>query len=204
MTVSYYRRGNKVGRSVRILPLAGRRYMLFLGDIAGHGMQAALYMAAVQSYVKVAAARGATKPHELLNELNDFFCEELGAATYMTCLTAVFDFKANTVTVQSAGHPGLLECRRGSENVSILGDRERGGLPIGWFATSKYLEEDTTVHKIGDESMIIGYTDGILDVCDREKQTMDESEFLSLIGALSASSTPRRIPYRLAPRSVRW
>ena len=199
MLCSYYAPCSKVsGDLFDFFPISPGRYMLFLGDIAGHGMQAALYMAAVQSYVKAAAARGATKPHELLNKLNDFFCEELGSGTYMTCLSAVLDFNDNTVTVQSAGHPGLLGCRRGGgDDVVVLGDNERGGLPIGWFASSKYLEEDTSVHSINDDTVILGYTDGILDVCDRDKQTMDESEFLSMIGALSASSDAATMPYRL-------
>ncbi len=198
MMGAYYAPSGKVsGDLYEFLHISGGKYLLFIGDIAGHGMQAALYMAAMQSVLKVIIARGNVTPHELLNHLNEFFCSELCANTYMTCLAAIIDFDANKISVQSAGHPGLIGCSRLKENTWRIGDDSRGGPPVGWFESTKYSPEDTTEATFPDDTLIVGYTDGLIDACTRDNQTMNESELFELIGVLSLSSDAATFPYRL-------
>ncbi|MDD3153848.1 MAG: response regulator, partial [Victivallaceae bacterium] len=73
-------------------------FLVLIGDIAGHGIQSALYMSAVQSFLKVLQSEFDPKtlePNWVLNRINAFFLDDLNGDSYMTCLVAVFDFKRN-------------------------------------------------------------------------------------------------------------
>jgi len=185
------------GDIYELFQIYGDKYLFFVGDIAGHGMQAALYMAAVQSFLKVAAAGKDVKPHNLLNQLNSFFCNELGSGTYMTCLVAVVDFGSNHISIQSAGHPGLVGCSANNEKVWQIGDHNKGGMPIGWFAENKYTEDDTSDAVFEDDTVIIGCSDGLMDLTNKDNVSMSDDDRNELIGMLSVSSDVITIPYRI-------
>lgn len=119
-----------------IIALEDGRHLVFLGDIVGHGVQAALYMSAIQSYLKVqhnSSSSQALEPHEVLNRLGVFFNNNLRGENHMTCLVAIFDFRRNHLVFQNAGHPGIIRCSRREGRAFEVDAQGRGGFPIGWF-----------------------------------------------------------------------
>ncbi len=200
ITSSLYLPSGKVSGDIfEIFPITPGKYLLFIGDIAGHGIQAALYMSAIQSFLKVAVTGSQLEPHPLLNQLNTFFCNELDSSTYMTCLAAMVDFSDNTIHWHSAGHPGLLCCSQLHDEVTQLGNNRQGGIPIGWFPDTEYLPEDTQEGTFADDTILLALTDGIYDVYGQSPDdTPDPAAFLEIVGELSSNSDALTLPFRLA------
>ncbi len=199
MTVcSLYQPNSKVSGDIfEIFRISGSKYLFFIGDIAGHGVQAALYMSAIQAFLKVSSIGREIEVHELLNQLNRFLCNELVSSTYMTCMVAKIDFETNRISLHSAGHPTLLGCTRHSGEIREFGDLEKGGVPVGWFPETVYGEENTCEYEFDDDTIFIAQTDGIDDVCNKENECLDKATYREILGMLSENSDAITLPYRL-------
>ncbi|MDN3025267.1 SpoIIE family protein phosphatase [Streptomyces sp. S.PB5] len=84
------------------VPLAHGRTLLVLGDVMGHGLDAAVAMSRYQAMLRVIAARESA-PDRILREL-DHLLHTTGAERPATCVAAVIDPRRATCTYASAGH----------------------------------------------------------------------------------------------------
>ena len=74
------------------MPLGDGSHLYVLGDVQGHGISAALAMAAVQSFIKQVTLRGGGArlgPHDIANLIHRFFRESLADVLYMTALICI-------------------------------------------------------------------------------------------------------------------
>ncbi|BBC39139.1 hypothetical protein SGFS_104330 [Streptomyces graminofaciens] len=97
------------GRSVLVggdwydsIPLTDSRTLLVMGDVMGHGFQAAVAMSQYRSLLRTIAASG-TSVDKILGEF-DRQVAQLGLDRLATCLLAIMDPRAGTCTAASAGH----------------------------------------------------------------------------------------------------
>ena len=114
--------------------IADGRHLVVLGDIAGHGVQAALYMMALQAFLKMLLAEIAPEElqvHQVMNRINEFVRNDLNGESYMTCMVALFDFRRNHLTFHNAGHPGLICCSPSRGEAREISADGRGSIPIG-------------------------------------------------------------------------
>ncbi|WP_315904021.1 PP2C family protein-serine/threonine phosphatase [Streptomyces fulvoviolaceus] len=84
------------------VPLDRGRTLLALGDVMGHGLDAAVAMSRYQAMLRVIAAREPA-PDRILLEL-DHLLHTTGAERPATCVIAVADPRRGTCTYSSAGH----------------------------------------------------------------------------------------------------
>lgn len=196
---SVYAPSQKVSGDIfDIIKLASGKYFVFIGDISGHGVQAALYMSAVQSVLKMIIGYGQAqevKPHEVLNRLNWIFCTELAQGNYMTCIIGIFDFDNNCVDFFNAGHPNMVEFNAVTESIKILHDTDKGGIPIGWDRNYEYLEEDTMRLKFSDDSVFFLCTDGAFEVSDNNGRMLGLEKLVSVMESIAQSKDPVVVPY---------
>ncbi|WP_416384753.1 SpoIIE family protein phosphatase [Streptomyces sp. 3212.3] len=98
-----------------VIPLSGARVALVVGDVVGHGINAAATMGSLRTVVRTLAAMDLT-PNELLTRLDDTvrrLTEEdedaddhdQFAVAGATCLYAVYDPVTRRCTMARAGHP---------------------------------------------------------------------------------------------------
>lgn len=121
--------------------IADGRHLVVLGDIAGHGVQAALYMMALQAFLKMLLAEIAPEElqvHQVMNRINEFVRNDLNGESYMTCMVALFDFRRNHLTFHNAGHPGLICCSPSRGEAREISADGRGSIPIGWSRDLPY------------------------------------------------------------------
>ncbi len=183
------------GDIFEIIQVSDAKYLLFVGDIAGHGVSAALYMATVQAWLKVTIREKEYAPHELLNALNQFFCKELGSSTYMTAMAAIFDFEKNHVSLQSAGHPVMLF---GSPSEGVLQASEnKGGLPIGWFQDSEYSKDDNCDYDFKDDTIFLFMTDGVFDIENEQHEALEEENYREIVQSIFMDTDCLLFPYRV-------
>lgn len=181
-----------------LIKISDGLYFFFIGDIVGHGVQAALYMSAVQSLIKMLTIKsGILEPHEFLNSVNRIFCNDLGGNSCMTCIAALFDFNTNTLRFQSAGHPTILVGEEGKEEISPLNPENRGGIPIGWSADYVYDDEDTLSVPFSDDTVFFLMTDGLLDTRNANSEFLGPERLSFLLSSLIDDTIPVASPFRL-------
>lgn len=134
---------------------------LAMADIAGHGVGAALYMAAAKGALQ-AEARRASSPAELLRRANQALAAEFARSdVFATALVLRFVSGGRQVDYSNGGHnPPLLIRACGS--VELL---DRGGPALGVLDNLVY-DEGTKSLEEGD--LLLVYTDGLIEARNPE------------------------------------
>jgi anti-sigma regulatory factor (Ser/Thr protein kinase) len=158
--------------------LPGGRVALVVGDVAGHGVRAAVTMGRLRTAIKTLTMLE-LPPAETLQRLDDLM-HELGVFEphFATCAYAVYDAVDGSCEVASAGHlPPLLVHPDGTNeylDVSPAPPLGIGASPI----VSRTL-------KIEDGSLLVMYTDGLV-----ERRTEDIDQGLKRLGAIFGPGSP--------------
>jgi len=124
-----------------------------VGDVAGHGVAAALLMSHLSATLRTLVSIGLPL-RQLMERASRLFCESTLPTQYATlvCLRAR---ASGEIEICNAGHPPPLIIRtRGIERVNAT------GLPIGMFCSEQFASE--TVQLEPGETLLL-YTDGLLE-----------------------------------------
>ncbi len=146
------------------IALPGGRVALVVGDVAGHGVRAAVTMGRLRTAIRT-LARLELPPAETLQQLDELM-HELGVREphFATCVYAVFDAVSGSCEVASAGHlPPLLVSPDGSSEFLDVSPSPPLGIGSGPI--------QTRVFKIRDGSLLVLYTDGLV---ERRESDIDE------------------------------
>ncbi|MGW6828434.1 sodium/proline symporter PutP [Streptomyces massasporeus] len=183
-----------------VIPLSGARVALVVGDVVGHGMNAAATMGRLRTAVRTLADLD-LPPAELLAHLDDLVIGHLGAydskepatagdesagAAFLgaTCLYAVYDPVARACTLARAGHlPPMIVRPDGRAEILDL----PAGPPLGLG----YLPFESTEVELAEGTLLALFTDGLIETYDR-----DVDAGLSRLGealAVRGSDDPRAI-----------
>ncbi|MER7159153.1 SpoIIE family protein phosphatase, partial [Streptomyces lydicus] len=148
-----------------VIGLSGTRVGLVVGDVVGHGLEAAATMGRLRTTVR-ALAQLDLSPDELLSRLDDLVGQSADAgpddvATGVTCLYAVYDPVSRRCTMARAGHlpPAVVDPEGGLSFPELPAGPPLGlgGLPF------ESLEIELPVG-----SLIALFTDGLVETRDRD------------------------------------
>ncbi len=137
------------------LQLADGRLAVVLGDVTGHGIDAAADMA-MAKFVFRSLAREHPEPGDFLAAANEVVLEEIADGKFITMLYLTADGRAGELACASAGHPPPRILRAGAA-PEPLGVR---GLALGIAELQDYPAESVTLGP-GDAAVL--YTDGLLE-----------------------------------------
>ncbi|MBV8374545.1 MAG: SpoIIE family protein phosphatase [Candidatus Eremiobacteraeota bacterium] len=130
------------------------RYVLFsVGDVAGHGLQAAVIMSRVrQSIASVAIAEH--DPAVILSRSNAVLCRQ--ESGMVTAICGVVDSEKREFAYSGAGHPPMILVHRDgrAEMLNTLGP------PLGVIGDAPYRTDSKTIES---GSMLVLYTDGVIE-----------------------------------------
>jgi serine phosphatase RsbU (regulator of sigma subunit) len=152
------------GDGYESIALPGGRVALVVGDVAGHGVRAAVTMGRLRTAIRT-LARLELPPAETLQQVDELM-HELGQREphFATCVYAVFDAVSGTCEVASAGHlPPLLVSPDGEGQFLDVAPAPPLGIGSGPI--------QTRVFKIRDGSLLVLYTDGLV---ERRESDIDE------------------------------
>ncbi|MGX1854421.1 sodium/proline symporter PutP [Streptomyces sp. NPDC055299] len=154
-----------------VIPLSGTRVALVVGDVVGHGINAAATMGRLRTAVRTLANLD-LPPDELLAHLDDLVIglmgpaeaeDETAGAAFLgaTCLYAVYDPVSRRFTLARAGHlPPVIVGPDGTADVLDL----PAGPPLGLG----YLPFESVELELTEGSLIALYTDGLIETFDRD------------------------------------
>ncbi len=155
---------------------------ILIGDVMGHGIQAALVGAGIKSlFLKVLAQ---TKyPHSALPALEDIVAgvhercinELIGLSTFATLLFVRLDLEAGLISIVDCGHPPVIHFHAERGTCSMLkGDN----LPIGLIEQQEY---HANSYSIRENDILVLFSDGITE-CSRPDMTMfGDQQLLDII-----------------------
>ncbi len=158
-----------------VFQLDNRRIGMYVADVSGHGIAAAMMtMFVKQAFNSVRT--GEISPSRTLELLYERFYElRLPAEKYITCFYAVYDMEEELLYYSNAGHncPPLVYSDNKWKTLDIT------GYPIfRLFADVNYSEEFTAFKK---GNKILLYTDGITENRDDFGEIFGEERLFSLV-----------------------
>jgi PAS domain S-box-containing protein len=143
--------------------LAGGELALVVGDVVGHGVEAASTMGQLRTALRVALLEH-VRPVDALAGINRLV-HQTRAGEVATLACAVIDPARQELVHVSAGHPPPLLVQPGKEPVYLSGGRS---LPLGAVAHPKFREEAVAIEP---GTTLILYTDGLI---ERRGESIDE------------------------------
>ena len=137
-----------------IVALPGGRAALIVGDVMGHGPEAAAVMVQLRTAARTLADLD-LPPGEVLRRL-DRMAAGMPAAPFATCIAAVIDTSGSSCVIAAAGHPPpVLALADGATRVPGLPP----GLPLGLGAGAGSFE--ATQISLPPGATLALYTDGL-------------------------------------------
>jgi PAS domain S-box-containing protein len=132
----------------------GDKVAMLVGDVAGHGIEAARTATLVKDVVH-AFIHQSLRPHQVLRRTNDLLLEK-DLPGFVSLFLAVLDTQTGLLRYASAGHPETL-LRRSSGEIQVLGT---GAPPLGIFPDAKWKTNEIDLEQ-GD--LLLLYTDGVVE-----------------------------------------
>lgn len=127
---------------------------LVVGDVVGHGLEAAIAMAQLRGAVRAFAA--VSSPSELLDRL-DAFVDSLPAADMTTLVYVELDPTTGRFRYACAGHPPPLIVSATGVSRLLWGARST---PLGSLFRSRRVE---SIDVLGEAERLVLYTDGLVE-----------------------------------------
>jgi len=153
---------------------------VFICDVMGHDVRAALVTAMMRSLVQDLSAT-TPDPGELLTQINrSLFSifKQTGSTMYATAFYLVADVARGEIHYASAAHPDPLQVRRRAglvERISGKNGRAKGPA-LGLFGDGQY---STHSRKMEPGDLIALYTDGLVEVDSPDERQLFTSEQLT-------------------------
>jgi len=150
------------GDLLDIIPVHGDRVLLFVGDVVGHGVRAALAMSAVKAAL-LSAAKSDPRPDRVLAGVNKVFAEMFKndvLPQFVTAACCLVDPPESQAEIALAGHPAPLRFR--ADPGEILKEAD-AGLPLGIEKSTEYA---LTSIDLEPEDLLVFFTDGLIEAMD--------------------------------------
>jgi len=137
---------------------------VFIGDVAGHGVHAALYLSLLKATTDRVCRKHARQPGEYIESLNSILYDNM-PYSFLTAIYGYFQTGENRgeviFTFSKGGHPAPLLVRASGE-ISLLNS---SGRLIGMFENIK--NEEITV-SLKKKDRVFLYTDGLPEALNRD------------------------------------
>ncbi|MBE7413329.1 MAG: SpoIIE family protein phosphatase [Leptospiraceae bacterium] len=146
---------------------------IFIADVTGHGMQAALItMCVLADYQHLKNSH--LSPSEILRKINIQFCERYSfLSTFFTCMAMDIDLNSNILSFSSAGHPAQFKFSSGK--IELF---ERTGRLIGLAKDSNYTLVETAFQP---NDKLFLFTDGLYEEINSEHIEYGEDRLIKII-----------------------
>lgn len=188
------------GDSLNIFAFDERYLGVYVLDVSGHGVPAALLSVTVSRSLsphsdsfslvtdRVAGESGFSivDPTEVANRLNRVYPMNPEARLFFTIIYGIIDTSNGEFRYVAAGHPGPLVVRQGG----AVEMHEATGIPIGVLEQAPYDEGRVQLHA-GDR--LFAYTDGIYEERDADDQEFGLDRLRQTLGDSRGEALPEAI-----------
>jgi len=160
--------------------------VIYLLDVSGHGLAAALPSISIHNLLRSRSLPQADlyDPAQVLRDLNLFFQMDQQNCQYFTMWYGVFKRSSQQLTYASAGHPPALLLSPSTDSQLDIQKLATRSLPIGAFTEAKYCN---AICNIQSGSKLYVFSDGVYEV---EKSDGNMWNFESFIKVIAMCNQP--------------
>ena len=158
-----------------------------IGDVSGHGMEAALVMGMAKKAIQI-HARQEDDPVEILIAANDEVREDLHENSFLTVTLGILDPENHTFHYVRAGHTPLILINPVREKpVQVL---QPGGTALGMVRSNRFysLLEPAKIDLVPGD-LLVQFTDGITETMNRAKEEYGMERLTDLLESFSERET---------------
>ncbi len=171
------------------------RIGVFIADVSGHGVGAAL----IGSMLKVcfaSQAQNVSDPARVLSEINTILHGKL-KSSFVTACSVFIDLEKNILRYAAAGHPPPILWKSTSNETIRLA---KGGLLLGPFAEAQYINEE---YEFGQQDRLVLYTDGIIEARTKSGELFGMQRLEALIRGKAVHTTEECADF-IITRLMQW
>jgi len=155
-----------------------RRLLVFVGDVSGKGMPAALYMSKVQGMVQMAGSLYHS-PKDILKEVNRRIIDGIDKNSFITMLSVLFDLKKKQAIIARAGHTPLLLKKSNREDAEVILPKGLGlGITSGEDFDRKI--EEVTIPMQSKDCFVL-FSDGLTEAMNPKHELFGEERVKELL-----------------------
>jgi PAS domain S-box-containing protein len=169
------------GDFMEILPIGAGQVGVFIGDVMGHGVRAALLTTFLRGLMEELVPV-VSDPGRLLTKMNRSFHSVFGQGDdliFATAIYVVIDVPSGAARFANAGHTKLMHLRPGADGggtVSLPGGRSQPALGI-----MEEFEFASAELSLGEGESLLLYTDGLLEAADASTQQYGRQRMLDYL-----------------------
>lgn len=181
------------GDFFHVLPISDTEAGIFICDVMGHGVRAAL-VTAIQRALVEEMFPIAADPSRFLTEINRTLLSILRRARtpmFASAFSLVVDIGRGCVRYANAGHPGPVLIRRETGEAAGLCDtQERPGPALGVFKDAVY---ELHERPIAPRDLVVLFTDGLYEVEGHHDAFFNHEMLLEVLHRNAAKPTEKLI-----------
>ena len=151
-----------------------RHLFLCVGDVSGHGIPAALFMARTIGLLRI-AAMSTREPDRLLERINEQLCSGNDANIFVTLFCAFLDAASGQLAYANAGHCAPIVVQAGRASSLPV----RKGAMVGVMPGLRYAASETALE---EGVTLVCYTDGVIEAESADGREFSPARLLSVAG----------------------
>lgn len=164
-----------------VFPVSDTAIAIFVADVMGHGVQAALVMAMMRALIQN-HREAAADPGRLLTALNSDFCDMLkgsNLSTFASAFSLVIDIGAGEFRYANAGHPCPIRlCRQAGRATHLDCVQSSNGGVLGVRPGVNYRTGSVEL-RAGDA--VVLFTDGLFEIRGKDDDPLGQERLLALV-----------------------
>jgi sigma-B regulation protein RsbU (phosphoserine phosphatase) len=166
--------------------------VIYLLDVSGHGVGAALLSVSVLNLLRTKGLQSKeideivdlTQPSQVLKTLNEYFQMSKYNDLYFTIWYGVYNKNTQRLIYSSAGHPAavLISTQKNRHQPLLL---KTSGLPIGIIPDAVY---QNASYPIDQSSEIFIFSDGVYEITQKDNKVRTFDSFVQMLLTLTGKS----------------
>jgi sigma-B regulation protein RsbU (phosphoserine phosphatase) len=160
---------------------------IYLLDVAGHGLRAALPSVAVLNLLRSRTLPNIDyyKPSDVLRSLNTTFQMSYQNDKYFTIWYGVYNRISRQLVYASAGHPPAVLISQSPASTAKIQRLKTPGMPVGMFPDAPYVDNCCDVE---DLSTLYIFSDGVYEIHQPDGNIWGLDPFIDLLAAYNGAS----------------
>jgi len=190
------------GDFFQIIGMLDGRAAIFLADVSGHGVRAAIVSSIVKTVIDYIDLNDKT-PTEVLKDFNSRFRGVLGPLApqiYATGVIMMVDGAKRSVAIACAGHPCPLHVDKQAMTAEPLMELDYCGPALGFLVDPDY---PTVVKELAVGDIVLGFTDGVYEVLNPKGKMFGLTRLQKLV-ADNARLVPRDLIQRVVTETEQF
>lgn len=163
----------------------GNNTLVYIGDVTGHGLPAALIMVMVNTILRT-YSEIYQSGYDLIANTNRILKQRIEQRRFMTCVLLRWNLQEQKLYYTGAGHEHILIYHKREGACEI---KQTGGIALGMVPdVTKIIKEEQIPFEAGDQ--VVLYSDGIIEAKNIEGEMFGLRRLQEAVQRYGASSTP--------------